>query len=59
VTVFSNLVLKSVVTVFSGLASKSVAMVSPGLTLKLVVWVSWLSHKTKVVEGFLVWASKL
>jgi hypothetical protein len=22
-------------------------------------WVSWLSLKTKVVEGFLVWASKL
>jgi hypothetical protein len=58
VTVFSNLVLKSVVTVFSGLASKSVAMVSPGLALKPVVWVSWLSLKTKVVEGFLVWASK-
>jgi hypothetical protein len=31
---------------FSGLASKPVAMVS------------WLSLKTKVVEGFSVWASK-
>jgi hypothetical protein len=29
-----------------------------GLTLKLVVTVSWLSLKTKVVEGFSVWASK-
>jgi hypothetical protein len=28
------------------------------LASKLVVTVSWLSLKTKVVEGFLVWASK-
>jgi hypothetical protein len=39
--------LKTTKTVFSGLASKP------------VVTVSWLSLKTKVVEGFLVWASKL
>jgi hypothetical protein len=29
-----------------------------GLASKLVVMVSWLSLKTKVVEGFPVWASK-
>jgi hypothetical protein len=29
-----------------------------GLASKPVVTVSWLSLKTKVVEGFLVWASK-
>jgi hypothetical protein len=28
------------------------------LASKLVAKVSWLSHKTKVVEGFSVWASK-
>jgi hypothetical protein len=47
-----------VATVFSILTSKLVAIVSPILALKLVV-VSWLSLKTKVVEGFPVWASKL
>jgi hypothetical protein len=34
-------------------------MVFSGLTSKSVATVSWLSLKTKVVEGFLVWASKL
>jgi hypothetical protein len=29
-----------------------------GLTSKLVAMVSWLSLKIKVVESFLVWASK-
>jgi hypothetical protein len=38
--------LKIIGTVFSGFASKPVARVS------------WLSLKTKVVEGFPVWASK-
>jgi hypothetical protein len=33
-------------TIFSDLTSKPVAMVS------------WLSLKTKVVEGFLIWVSK-
>jgi hypothetical protein len=56
-TVFFSLASKLVATVFSTLASKQVAMVSPGLASN---WrsVSWLSLKTKVVEGFLVWASK-
>jgi hypothetical protein len=40
------------------LASKLVAIVSPGLASKTGGRVSWLSFKTKVVEGFLVWASK-
>jgi hypothetical protein len=44
---------------FSDLASKPVAMVLSGLTSKLVAMVSWLSLKTKVVQGFPVWASKL
>jgi hypothetical protein len=30
---------------------------APG-TWRLEAWVSWLSFKTKVVEGFPVWASK-
>jgi hypothetical protein len=30
-----------------------------GLVSKPVATVSWLSLKTKVVKGFLVWASKL
>jgi hypothetical protein len=30
---------------------------APG-TWRLEAWVSWLSLKTKVVEGFPVWASK-
>jgi hypothetical protein len=30
-----------------------------GLASKPVVTVSWLSLKTKVVMGFLIWASKL
>jgi hypothetical protein len=38
--------LKTTVAVFSGLTSKQVATVS------------WLSLKTKVVEGFSIWASK-
>jgi hypothetical protein len=56
-TVFSSLALKLVATVFSNLASELVLAVSP-------IWpqnrwsVSWLSLKTKVVEGFPVWASK-
>jgi hypothetical protein len=57
VTVFSDLTSKPVVTVFSSLVSKLVATVSP-------IWpqnwwsISWLNLKTKVVEGFPVWASK-
>jgi hypothetical protein len=57
-TVFAGLASKPVVTVFSSLASKLVVTVFP-------VWhqnrwsVSWLSLKTKMVEGFPVWASKL
>jgi hypothetical protein len=50
---------KTTRTVFTGLASKPVTTVSSGLAPKLVVTVSWLSLKTKVVEGFPVWASKL
>jgi hypothetical protein len=45
-------------TVFSALASKSVATVFSGLTSKPVATVFWLSLKTKVMEGFSVWASK-
>jgi hypothetical protein len=51
------------------LASQLVATVSPGLASKPAVGflvepqnrrsVSWLRLKTKVVEGFLIWASKL
>jgi hypothetical protein len=37
---------------FSDLASKPVATVLSGLTSKLVAMVSWLSLKTKVVQGF-------
>jgi hypothetical protein len=48
---------KSRSTVFSSLASKPVATVSSGLASK-PVWISWLSLKTKVVEGFSIWASK-
>jgi hypothetical protein len=57
--------LKTTVTVFSGLASNPVATVFSGLASNrwrrfLPVWpqngwwVSWLSLKTKVVEGFLI-----
>jgi hypothetical protein len=56
-TVSSGLASKLAATVFSSLASKLVATVSPGLASNR--WsVSWLSLKTKVVEGFPVWASK-
>jgi hypothetical protein len=34
-------------------------MIFFGLALKLVATVSWLILKTKVVEGFPVWALKL
>jgi hypothetical protein len=44
--------------VFFGLASKPVTTVLSGLASKPVVMVSWWSLKTKVVAGFLVWASK-
>jgi hypothetical protein len=37
---------------------KTGVMVFFGFASKLVVMVSWLSIKTKVVEGFPVWASK-
>jgi hypothetical protein len=65
-TVFTGLASKPVVTVSSGLASKPAATVFFSLASKLVamVWpqnrrsVSWLRLKTKVVEGFPVWASK-
>jgi hypothetical protein len=50
--------LKTTETVFSGLASKLVVTVFSGLVSKSVVTVSWLSLKIKVVEGFLVLASK-
>jgi hypothetical protein len=56
--VFSGLASKPVVTVLSGLPSKLVVMVSP-VWSQNQWWVSWLSIKTKVVEGFLFWASKL
>jgi hypothetical protein len=52
-TVFFGLASKPVAMVFSGLASKPVATVSFGLATK-----PWLSLEVKVVEGFLVWASK-
>jgi hypothetical protein len=45
--------------VFSNLASKPVVTVFSGLILKPVAMVSWLSLKTKVVNGFPIWASKL
>jgi hypothetical protein len=57
-TVFAGLASKPVVTVFSSLASKLVATVFP-IWLQNRWSVSWLSLKTKVVEGFPVWASKL
>jgi hypothetical protein len=66
--VFVGLASKPVVTVSSGLASKPAVTVFSSLTSKLVVTVSsamasksvsWLRLKTQVVEGFLVWASKL
>jgi hypothetical protein len=47
-TVSSGLVLKPVVTVFASLASKLVATVWPQNWWS----VSWLSLKTKVVDGF-------
>jgi hypothetical protein len=61
--------LKTTHTVFTDLASKPVAMVSGDLISKFAVtvspsftpkpwWVSWLSLKTNVVEGFSVWTSK-
>jgi hypothetical protein len=68
--VFNGLSSKPVVMVSCGLASKPAATVSGGLASKPAVtassglaskpwWVSWLSLKTKVVEGFLVLALKL
>jgi hypothetical protein len=68
-TVFTGLASKPVATVSSGLASKPIATVFSSLASKLVamiypVWpqnwwsISWLSLKTKVVEGFPVWTSK-
>jgi hypothetical protein len=42
---------------FLRLASKLVVTVSP-VWPQNRWWVSWLSFKTKVVEGFLIWASK-
>jgi hypothetical protein len=69
VTVFSSLASKLVSMIFSSLASKLVVTVFYSLASKLVAtihsvwpqnwwWISWLSLKTKVVEGFSVWASK-
>jgi hypothetical protein len=61
---YARLDLKTTGTFFSGLVSKSVATVFSSLTSKSVVtifhwWrISWLGLKTKVVEGFPVWASK-
>jgi hypothetical protein len=68
-TGFSSLASKLVATVSSSLASKPAVTVFSSLASKLVptgfpVWpqnrwsVSWLSLKTKVVEGFSVWVSK-
>jgi hypothetical protein len=57
VTVFAGLASKPVVTVFSSLALKLVATVSP-VWAQNRRWVSWLSLKTKLVEGFSVCASK-
>jgi hypothetical protein len=59
VTVSCGLASKPGVTVSAGLASKPTGTVSSSLASKPVVTVSWLSLKTKVVEGFPVWASKL
>jgi hypothetical protein len=50
--------LKTTGTIFSGLTSKLVAMIFSGLASKPVVTFSWLSLKTMLVEGFLVWTSK-
>jgi hypothetical protein len=69
VTVSSGFASKPAMTVFFGLASKPVATVSPVWPQNwwrqfLPIWpqnrrsVSWLSLKTKVVDGFSVWASK-
>jgi hypothetical protein len=58
VMVFSGLASKSMAAVFSDLASKSVATVFSYLISKSVATISWLSFKEKLVEGFLVWASK-
>jgi hypothetical protein len=53
-TVFARLASKPVATVFSSLASKLVVTVSP-VWPQNWWWVSWLSLKTKVVEGFPIW----
>jgi hypothetical protein len=53
-TVFARLASKPVATVFSSLASKLVVTVSP-VWPQNRWWVSWLSLKTKVVEGFPIW----
>jgi hypothetical protein len=50
--------LKTTGTVFSGFASKPVATVFSVLASKPVATVPLLSRKTKMVKGFLVWASK-
>jgi hypothetical protein len=50
--------LKNTGMIFFGLTSKPVTMIFSGLTSKPVAMVSWLSLKTKVVQGFLVWTSK-
>jgi hypothetical protein len=69
-TVSSGLASKPAAMISGGLATKPAATVFSSLASNsgrrfLSVWpqnrrlVSWLSHKTKVVEGFPVWASKL
>jgi hypothetical protein len=70
VTVFAGLASKPVATVFSSLASKLVVTISSGLASKPAVGFLvepqnqgsggflGLSLKTKVVDGFLVWALK-
>jgi hypothetical protein len=58
-TIFSGLASKSVATVFFGLALKPMVTVFSVLASKPVTTISWLSLKTKVVKGFLFYASKL
>jgi hypothetical protein len=62
--VFSGLASKLVVMVSSGLVSKPATTISPSLASKPVVGFlvepqNQLSLKTKMVDGFSVWISKL
>jgi hypothetical protein len=57
-TVYQWFDLKTTVTVCQWFNLKTTGTVFSGLTLKPVVTISWLSFKIKVVESFLIYASK-